>query len=253
MVGIIAASLGLTAARALRGRTYAGARVYHEPNVPVKYEDGPCICIFCAHGAAPVEGSALLEATSKIRLLFMLFIPSTVTDSSASSPITLDVNSSMAWPFAFFWRQVETALQSDNTTWANLFRALRISFSATQSIADLFETDKGQKIPYRALEVMVDAINEPVIGEAPTGVWADLIAAMRADGPELTAVGNILAAHIQGDATLSDWRQDFTLLGLSPEDGVTLGLDWPGNIVETDPALPYFEVSSDPANPDAQI
>jgi hypothetical protein len=228
MAGLSSFAVGLAAARALRNRTWAGARVLFEPLSPVEATE-PTIAIWGVHSRSPIAGRALLEATN-LRLCVELFLPVTVEASDGTTAWTLDLGASAAGAFAIFWRQCEIALQADQTVWADLFRALLINATAEVSGADLYENDKGAKIAARMWEIAGETLNEPQIGLDPVGVWADWLAAMRADGAELSSLADLYQSQIKGGSTLIDWQADFATLGLSQSYAPALGLAPDGDI-----------------------
>jgi len=245
MSGLTSFALALTAARALRNRTWAQTRVYIEPTTPIKIEE-PTICIYVGHGRSEIETRELMSV-SKMRVRFEMFLPSSVdTLTVGNHTAQFDVSKSVTAPFAIFWRQCEMALQAGDDVWANLWRAFVLRMSSMDTTSDLFENEKGARIPARFIEITLDPLNEPRVGLPPDGAWVDLLAAMRAEGPELSAVADLIETQFVGDALVSDWRADFTLLGLSPSMGAALGLALDGDI-DNDPSAPaVVEVPADP-------
>lgn len=250
MAGLVAFATAFAATRALRGRTFAEDRVRLEPKTPVEVKQ-PTIVVYAAHGRAHLNGRELLEATI-CRPRFELFLPSSVEASAGAANWTLDTDASAALAFACFWRQCEIALQADQSVWANLFRAIVLDITTVESASDLFETEKGAKIGARVVELTVDPINEPRIGVAPEGVWADFLAAMRTEGNEIASLADLVESQIVGGASLGDWQSDFAVLGLSQSYGPSLGLA-PGGDVDNLVGEPDFDVPADPTTADPQV
>lgn len=245
MSGLTSFALALTAARALRNRTWAQTRVYIEPTTPIKIEE-PTICIYVGHGRSEIETRELMSV-SKMRVRFEMFLPSSVdTLTVGDQTARLDVSKSVTAPFAIFWRQCEMALQAGDDVWSNLWRSFVLRMSSMDTTSDLFENEKGARIPARFIEITLDPLNEPRVGIPPDGAWADLLAAMRAEGPELTAVADLIETQFVGDGLLPDWRADFTLLGLSPSVGRSLGLAPEGDM----PVTGYVPIVDSPADPE---
>jgi hypothetical protein len=251
MAGLVSYAAGLAASRALRGRTLAADRVRLEPKAPINVS-APTICVYAASGRAHISGRRLLEATI-CRPRFELFLPSAVNAEGLSGSIELDVDTSSALAFACFWRQCEIALQADQSVWAQLFRAIVLEITMIETGADLFELDKGQKIAARIVEMTVDTINEPMIGTAPQGVWADLLVAMRGDSAEIAGLADVVERQIRGDVALAAWEADFALLGLSQSYGPMLGVAGaPGDLADLPDVVADIEEPADSTTTEPQ-
>lgn len=222
MTGLTSFAIGLAAARALRGRTMAENRVHLEPNAAIGVT-APTLCIYVAVGAADVDGRALLDA-SGCRVRFELLLPPIVALATGEQDAQLDVNASAALAFALFWRQCLVALQSDQGVWSGLWRSFIPRIHSLASGADLIELEKGRKIPARIVELLIEPLSEPSIGVEPQGVWAELLAAMRAESGELSVLADLLQSAITGAVALADWRADFARLGLTFALGESLGV-----------------------------
>ena len=220
MSGLSAFALGFSAVRAIRGRTWAAANVLFEPNAPVDVT-APLICVWSGLGRGAVEGGDLLNGSGFARLRFEFFLPPRVTAGGA----TFDAVANQALLFAALWRQVSVALLTDVTPWADLWRRLRLRITSIDEARDLFEADKGQKIPVNVVEMQVETLAEPAVGEPPDGVWADFVAAMRADTAEVAGLADLFAAEIQGSAeALPDWQVAMGLLGTNDRAIQAIGL-----------------------------
>ncbi|MBY6239811.1 hypothetical protein [Methylosinus sp. Sm6] len=222
MVGLTSFAVGLAATRALRGRTMAENRVHLEPNVAIAVT-APTLCVYVAGGETEVEGRALLDASGN-RVRFELLLPPVVVLATGQQEAQLDMNASAALAFALFWRQCMIALQADQNVWSGLWRSFVPRIHSLVSGADLIELEKGQKIPARIVELVIEPLSEPSIGAEPAGVWAELLAAMRAEGGELSVLADLLQTAITGTVVLDDWRADFARLGLSFSLGEALGV-----------------------------
>jgi hypothetical protein len=246
--GLSAFALGFAAARAIRGRTWAGANVLFEPNAPVDVT-APLICVWSGLGRGEVAGGDLLNGSAHARLRFEFFLPPRVSVDA----VTFDATTNQALLFAALWRQVLVPLLTDTTPWADLWRRLRLRVASIDEARDLFETDKGQKIPVNVVELQVETLAEPPIGEPPCGVWADFVAAMRADTAEVAGLADLIAAQIQGSADpLPDWQVDMGLLGANAlaVQAIDLG---PGDnstpAVDTGDNAPTQETVTEPITP----
>jgi hypothetical protein len=175
-----------------------------------------------------------------------LFLPLSVEATDGTTVVTIDVGASAALAFALFWRQCEIALNSDQSAWADLFRALVVDSAAIETSANPFETvTTGATLAARAIEWVGYPINGPRIGVEPQGVWADWLAALRSEGGEFASIADLVRSQIIGGASLGDWQSDLALLRLSQSYGPPLGLAPQGD-VNNQPGAAQIEA---PANP----
>jgi hypothetical protein len=222
MVGLTSFAVGLAATRALRGRTMAENRVHLEPNAAIAVT-APTLCVYVAAGESEVEGRALLDASAG-RVRIELLLPPVVVMAQGEQEAQLDVNASAALAFALFWRQCMIALQSDQNVWSGLWRAFVPRIRSLVSGGDLIELEKGQKIPARIVELIIEPLSEPSIGVEPQGVWVELLAAMRTETGELSVIADLLQSAITGAVALADWRSDLARLGITFALGEALGV-----------------------------
>lgn len=222
MSGLSAFALGFTAARAIKGRTWAGANVQFEPSTPVTVT-APLICVYCARGRAEVAGGDILNGAGDARLRFECFLPA----KAVAAGVSFDSEAGQALLFALLWRQIEVVLLTDMdiSPWAQLWRQFRLRIHAIDAARDLYELDKGQRVAVQVVELHCETLAEPPIGVAPCGVWADLVTAMQADSAEVASLASLFAAQIQGSpSALPDWQVDMGLLGASDDAIQAIGL-----------------------------
>lgn len=239
MSGLSAFALGLAAQRSVKGQTWAGNNVFLEPTAPVDTSGtSPVICIYAGRGRSDVEGRDILNAAGDVRLRFEFILPASVVAAGS----TFDTAASQAMVFAFLWRQVESAFLSEVSPWAVLWRELILRVHAVESGRDLFESDKGQKIPVMVVEWHCECLSSPPIGAEPCGIWAKFVAAMQADTAELAALASLMSAQIVGAAgDLPPWRSfEETILGLTRYETRAIGL---GPLDEPSENLPEVAMS----------
>lgn len=250
MSGLSAYALGLTAARAVKYRTWADDRVYFETSAALDIV-APAIAIYAGRGRSEVRDGDILNGVTDVRLRFEFWLPPQFTVSG----LVVDMTASQALPFALFWRQVETVLLTDLSPWAKLWRQFRLRIATIEYQRDPYETDKGQKLVVEIVELHIETLAEPAIGLPACGVWADLIAAMNADGQELSALGDLFAAQLQGSPEpLPSWQVDMGLLGTTDDAVQALDL---GPLENTTPAVvvgdardaPFVETVTIPITP----
>ncbi len=223
-MSLAAWALGFIAARALRGRTWAGANVFYDLNAAPDFS-APLICVFAGHGRDQIESRDLLSATRTL-VRFEFYVPVAMTVPVGDATLTIDTDKSQALAFAGLWRQCEAALlrPDDGNVWGALWLSFCQTVRSVERLAELYETDKGGKVAARMVELTVDTVSDPDIGAAPYGCWADLLAAMRVDTAEVAALADLVEALIRGGETLPDWQVAMTSLGVSEEAMAAIGL-----------------------------
>lgn len=219
MTGIAAFALGLSAARSIKGQTWAGDNVLFEPTNPVAIT-APLICVYAGRGRSEI-GDKALDFAGAARLRFEVFLPPTFT----AAGVTFNNEASQSLVFALIWRQILGALTVQQAPWANVFREILLRTHAIECERDLFEPVKGQKIPVAVYEVWGETVADPPIGEAPSSVWTDVLAAMVGDTEELAGLASLFAAQILGAAgALPDWQVAMGLLGMTNAETQAIGL-----------------------------
>jgi len=192
VTGIAAFALGLAAARSVKGQTLAGHNVLFEPTSPVEVES-PLICVYAGRGRSTIVDKALIFATD-VRLRFEIFLPPKVT----LGEFTFNAEAAQSLVFGIIWRQIEQALLVQQGPWPNVYREMLLRTQALICERDLFEAEKGIKVPVAVYEILGETIADPTIGVAPEGPWVDLITAMYADTPEVASLAQLMADQIVG-------------------------------------------------------
>lgn len=219
MTGIAAFALGLSAARSIRGQTWAGDNVVFEPTNPV-VPTAPLIAVYAGRGRSLV-GDRALDFAAEVRLHIEVILPPTVT----AEGLTFNTEASQALVFALIWRQIVQALQVQQGPWPDVFRGLLLRTTALDADRQLVEAAKGQKIPVAAYEIHGETIADPPIGVAASGVWADVLAAMAGDSAEVAALAPLLASQILGaGSVLPDWQVAMGALGMTNAETQAIGL-----------------------------
>jgi hypothetical protein len=219
VTGIAAFALGLSAARSVKGQTWAGDNVLFEPTNPVEVT-APLICVYAGRGRSEIKDKAI-DFAGDVRLRFEVFLPPTFT----SSGVTFNNETSQSLVFALIWRQILGALTVQQSAWANVFREVLIRTHALECERDLFEPVKGQKIPVAVYELWGETVADPAVGEAASGVWTDFLAAMAGDTAELSGLAFLFEDQILGSGgALPDWQVAMGLLGMTNDETQAAGL-----------------------------
>ncbi len=219
MTGIAAFALGLSAARSIKGQTWAGDNTLFEPTNPVAIT-APLICVYAGRGRSELRDKAL-DFAGDARLRFEVFLPPAFT----AGGVTFNNEASQSLVFALIWRQILAALTVQQAPWPNVFREILIRTHALECERDLFEPIKGQKIPVAVYELWGETVADPPLGEAAAGVWTDFVAAMAGDTAELAGLASLFSAQILGEGgALPDWQVAMGALGMTNEETQAIGL-----------------------------
>lgn len=225
-MSLAAWALGFVAARAVRGRTWAGANVFFDPNAAADFS-APMIFVYAGHGRDTLTASRDILGATRTTVRFEFYVPVKVSvPRGDGATMVIDTDKSQAFAFAGLWRQCEIALlkPDDANPWGALWRLFCQGVVTAERAAELYETDKGGRVAARLVELTVDTVSDPDIGAAPYGCWADLLAAMRGDTAEVAAIADLVEALIVGGATLPQWQVDMTSLGISRAAMEAIGL-----------------------------
>ena len=219
MTGIATFALGLSAARSIKGQTWAGDNVLFEPTTPVTIT-APLICVYAGRGRSEIRDKAL-DFAGDVRLRFELFLPPTFT----AAGVTFNNEASQSLVFALIWRQILAALTVQQAPWPTVFREVLLRTDSLEAGRDLFEPAKGQKIPVAVYELSGETVADPPIGVPAAGVWVDFLAAMTADTAELAGLASLFASEILGPGgALPDWQVAMGILGTTSDETQAIGL-----------------------------
>lgn len=212
MTGIAAFALGLAAARAIKGQTWAGDNILLEPVNPVVVKDRPLICIYSARGRSKTEDKGLIF-DSDVRLRYEIFLPPKV---DAGEGVTFNTEAGQSIVFAIIWRQIEQALLVQQSPWVNLYSRIMLCQESLDVERDLYEPQKGIKVPVGIYEVRCQTVSDPVIGVEPSPVWREFITAMQTDSAELSGLSMLMTSQIVGSGgDLPDWQVAAGVLGMN--------------------------------------
>jgi hypothetical protein len=212
VTGIAAFALGLAAARSIKGQTWAGDNILLEPVNPVEVKACPLICVYSARGRSKTEDKGLIF-DSDVRLRYEIFLPPQV---AAGNGVTFNSETGQSLIFACIWRQIEQALLVQQSPWANLYSRIMLCQESLDVERDLYEPQKGIKIPVGVYEVRCQTIADPTIGVEPTGVWQEFITAMQTDSAELSGLSTLMTSMIVGSGgDLPDWQVAAGVLGMN--------------------------------------
>jgi hypothetical protein len=249
-MGLVSLALRLATVRALRGKTYAGDRVHDSQIAPldetIRAERAPHIVIYTDEDAREVQGRDLMVADRMLDLVIELVVADkvgvTVENQEVSQAIVIpQTDAALEAQINLMERQALRALLAEAGVWPELWRVLVVRvvkvFSRRGSNAE------GVRFAARQITLQVDTLAEPPF-ETASGIWADFLAAMRAE-PELAGLAEIVAAEI-ATPNLTGYEAAKAALGLAQDEAHGIGLAEP-DADQGDPSGDE-EISSDDAD-----
>ncbi len=202
---IVQALVRLVAWRALLGRTLAGDNV---GDSRLEIDDGDerdkaVIVVF----TDAATGTDLREGDLKPSLTIEYMVTSLFETQGAETPhVVRDIavtSTGLEFLLNVLGAQLLAALRDTSDPWAELLRRLSPSGLGKPKLVRAGNQEKGVRRAAAQLTVHLDTIHEPVVGEAPSGVIEDVLAALEAD-PVLGAMGRNLRLVLTGSGELDD-------------------------------------------------
>lgn len=240
-MSLVAYAIRTTLWRALLGKTYAQDRVYDSQVAPidetVQDQPEPFIIIATDDETSDVSGHDYLGASRDLDVVIEIALASELRrDGGINIPHT-DEGLEMA--LNYMSRQVMRVLQADEDPWAELFRTFALS-TKKMAMRRGASVEKGVRFAARQIVLSVAPLHEPEFGRAPSGAWAELIAAMRTDDI-LSVFADGLEEEITGTA-IPDWARLKARLGVTNAGASAVGL---GPLEQGEAPAPASELSSD--------
>jgi hypothetical protein len=221
--------------RLVRGQTLAGENVINAPLEPldqVARAQSPVIAVYTGlikNKNPPGRDLFTAERELRVELVFQTYLPPADTDADGVSNFNLQ-RAGAGVLMDHMQRQIITALQSQTTVWADLWKVLVAGYDDFDSRPVLIEVEGGVRIPCREVSLTCRTISDPKVGAPLSGFWLGLDGAMR-DDPDLVPIADLIKGDIEGPAGMSDWHVTMAALGwtkaamlatgLAPEDTTT--------------------------------
>lgn len=253
-MSLVAYAIRTTLWRALLGKTYAQDRVYDSEVAPidevVQDRPEPFIIVATDDETAEVSGHNYIGADRDLDVVIEIALATELRRGSGPNIPHTDEGLEMA--LNYMARQVMRVLQADTDPWADLFRTFSLTTKKMTARRGA-SVEKGVRFAARQIILTVTPLHEPEFGVAPSGAWADLIAAMR-DDEILADFADGLAEEIAG-AEVPDWGRLQARLGLTKAGALAVGLGplnpgeapvEPTELISTGENL-EFTVAPDPA------
>jgi hypothetical protein len=235
----------LAAARALRDRTLAGARVFDSAvdsiDQTIAANRQPLIVLTTDEHVLDVTGRNLGSGTHQCDLVIEIAIASRVempAPDGSGGQISIAIphtDEGMELTLDIMEHQVITALTRDDNAWSRAWMKLvpRVTRRLSRRGAS---SENGVRFAARQLVLTCDLVDTPVAGDtiAPNSAWEDVLILMEAD-PILANIANLLRTEIDG-TVLADWRRAAEALGIPLEVANQIGIG-PIADLDADPQL----------------
>ena len=234
----------LAAARALRDRTLAGARVFDSAVDPIDQTIAenrqPLLVLTTDEHEADITGRDLAGDSQRCDLVIELAIAARVevpASDGQGGQITIAIphtDEGMELTLDMMEHQVIAALTRDDTAWSRAWMKLvpRVTRRLSRRGAS---SENGVRFAARQLVLTCDLVDTPVAGAiiAVGAAWGEVLALMDAD-QSLAPIAAMLREQIAG-TSVPDWERTAQMLGLPLEVMDQLGI------------LPTLDGQGDPA------
>lgn len=251
-------AMRLAAARALKGATLAGDRVFDSAIDPIDQTIAetrqPILVVSTEDQEMDIKGRDLMHGSASCELVIEAAIAARVEvslpdgEGGETSIVIPHTDEGMELVLDMIEHQVVAALIRERTEWSRVWMRLvpRITRRASRRGAS---SEKGVRFAARQITLTCDLIEAPTDGAAipQAGTWADVLAVM-ADDPALAPIADMLRAEIEG-SPVADWRRAANMLGVDFATADAIGL---GPVLDLDDEPPLMDaaVVRQPGRPD---
>jgi hypothetical protein len=246
-VSLARLAMRLAAARALKGATLAGDRVFDSAVDPIDQTIAetrqPILVVTTDDHEAEITGRDLMHSSVACDLVIEAAIAARVEvplpdgeggETTIAIPHT---DEGMELVLDMIEHQVVAALTRERTAWSRVWMKMvpRITRRLSRRGAS---SEKGVRFAARQITLTCDLIEAPTDGAAiPAGsAWADLLTVMEADA-QLGPIADMLRTEIEGQP-IDDWRRAANMLGIHLETADAIGL---GPVLDLDDDPELFE------------
>jgi hypothetical protein len=213
----------VAAARALKGRTLAGPRVFDSAVDPIDQtiaeQRQPLIVLTTDEHEVETTGRDLGSGNHQCDLVIEVAIAARVevpASDGQGGQITIAIphtDEGMELTLDLMEHQVVAALTRDDNEWSRIWMMLvpRVQRRLSRRGAS---AENGVRFAARQLVLTCDLVDTPPIGAAPEAgtAWGDVLVAMDAD-PALAPIAGMLRAEIEAEA-VPEWEQAAQILGI---------------------------------------
>ena len=239
-------AMRIAAARAIKGATLAGDRVFDSAvdpiNEKVAGQATPIVTVTTDDEETPIEGRDLWSGERDCQLVIEAAIATRVVVEGTVSLTIPETDEGMELSLDLIEHQVIAALTRERTDWSRVWMKFvpRITRRLSRRGAS---AENGVRFAARQLVLTCDLIDTPTDGApiADGTAWADFLTVVAAD-EALQPIGAMLREVIEGQAVV-DWQRMANLLGITREAATAIGIG-PG-VDGADAAAPVVEVNVD--------
>ena len=227
-MSLVAFGIRIATVRAIRAVIWPEFTVADSPQKPLALlADGkPLIAVYTGHDTDKMDGRELYSGDPKVALAIQIFLPAQVTVTVAGKPLKLDTREEGAETLLdVIARRILGAFLAQDEPWSCLWAELVQKTGRSQNISYLVETT-DVRVSAREVSLDCEVLYEPMPGAPPEGVWARLIALMRADVGlrSVAPLADWIAGEIAGPKTLTQADRDRIDLGLSRYAAEAIGI-----------------------------
>lgn len=226
-------AMRLAAARALKGATLAGDRVFDSAIDPIDQTIAetrqPVLIVYTDDQEAEITGRDLMHSRVSCDLVIEAAIAARVEvpmpdgEGGETSIVIPHTDEGMELVLDIIEHQAVAALTRERSDWSRVWMKLVPKISKRMSRRGA-SSEKGVRFAARQITITCDLIEAPTDGGSipAGGTWADLLAVMGADA-QLGPIADMLRAEIEGD-TIAEWRRAANMLGIELETADAIGL-----------------------------
>lgn len=211
-------ALRLCTIRALKGVTFAEDRVFDSAILGIDFVESqermPVLVVTTDDDEGTTDGLDLIGFNRTLDLVIEIAVATFVRAGDGTVEFTIPhTDEGLELSLDLMGRQVLRALQASDRSWSELWRSFAMS---VDKITARRGSDAKDGIRFAARQIVITCkpLADPPFGEGvPSGPWAALLAALRAD-PQFRNIADVVEGSIAGPV-LPDWRQAKASLGLT--------------------------------------
>ena len=220
-------AMRVAAARAVKGVTLAGDRVFDSAIEPIDLTIAdnrqPILVVMTDEHEAIPTGRDLFHTDASCDLIIEAAIASRVEIEGEVTITIPHTDEGMELVLDMMEHQVIAALTRERTGWSRVWMKLvpRVKRRLSRRGAS---AEGGVRFAARQIVLTCDLIEAPTDGAAIAAgsVWADVLSVMEED-ETLEAIANLLRLTIEG-AEVSDWKRAANMLGIHNATANAIGL-----------------------------
>lgn len=230
-MSLVRAALRLAAYNAVYGRTEVGTEVHDSEMGAIqsvldgKVRSAPLIVVYTDEGNETDVSDGLLAA-GEVSIVFEIAVQAveqSPDDPNALAAVVPVTDPQMELLLDLIERQVLIALNDTSNPWREVLDGFIFAWRRRRTIRAT--GSQTARFAARQLTLDVEPIREPTPAGAVTGAWADLIAALEADGGTLLAgQAQVFRRALDPETPLVEWEELAMRYGLSAATAATLGI-----------------------------